>query len=280
MSPDPPRSPSTRRPAAALGGLCLLAALGPAGGCASDGTLSYDSVYSAFVGEEPPPTPTEAVAMAFNRDDPDQRRRGVGWLASAPFGGEAEYLATYRLLVSDPHPAVRAAVAKALGMHGSVEDANLLALMLSDDDPLVRWQAADALRKLHNPSAAPALAARLNPDVEEDDDTRAAAAAALGQYPDRVVLSRLTAALEDRSFAVVNAAHQSLIQLTGHDAGLDPRDWSDWAATNAEPFKNQQPYTYRPYQPKRGWFDSYVTFWNNQNKGPQTPKGMSRAGGE
>lgn len=263
-----------------LGVFGLMSALGVCTGCASDGTISYESVYTAFAGEEPPPTPTEAVAMAFNREDPDQRRRGVGWLASAPFGGEQEYLAIYRLLVSDPHPAVRAAVAKALGTHGQSEDANLLALLLTDADPLVRWQAADALRKLHNPSAAPALAARLNPDLEDDDDTRAAAARALGQYPDRVVLSRLTAALEDRSFAVVNAAHQSLVRLTGHDAGLDPRDWSDWAATNPEPFKNQRPYTYKPYEPTRGWFDRYVTFWNNQTKGPQTPKGLSRAGGE
>lgn len=269
-----------RRTPHLLATLCLLAVLLGQVGCASDGGISYDSVYSAFVGHEPPPTPTKAVAMMFNRDDPDQRRRGVGWLASAPFGGEPEYLEAYRVLVADKDPTVRAAVAKALGMHGTVDDANLLAIMLNDKDPLVRWQAADALRRVHNPAVAEALARRLNADLEEDDDTRTAAALALGQYPDRVVLTQLVAALDDRSFAVVTAAHQSLLRLTGHDAGLDPRVWSDWALTNAEPFKNQRPYTYEPYAPTRGWFDQYVTFWNNQDQQPTPPKGLSQADGQ
>ncbi len=257
--------------------LCLLAALA---GCSSDGGVSYASVYEGIFGDEPPPTPVQAVAMMFDRDDADNRRKGLNWIAASPFGGEAEYLASYRLLADDPDPSVRAAAAHAIGEHGEVADAMLLAVMLGDDDALVRWQAADGLRKLHNPDAVEALLARLDEDIEEDADTRAATAMALGQYADRVVLGRLTGALEDRSFTVVNAAHGSLIQLTGHDAGLDPRAWSDWAATATDPFANQQPYTYKPYQPTRGWIDRNVTFWNNDDKDPQTPRGLSKADGE
>lgn len=246
-------------------------------GCNSDGELTYASVYEGLFGDELPPTPTQAVAMMFNRDDADQRRKGIGWIAASPFGGDEEYLASYRLFVNDPDASVRAAAAQAMGFHGTVDDALLLLVLLKDDDAFVRWQAADALRKIHNPDTVTALVDRLDPEAEEDADTRASAAQALGQYADPVVFARLATALEDRSFTVVVASHRSLVLLTGHDAGLDPRDWSDWSSRTVNPFANQQPYTYAPYQPTRGWFDEYVTFWNNQDKQPETPRGLSRA---
>ncbi len=246
-------------------------------GCTSDGGVTYASFYEGLTGDEPAPTPVEAVAMMFNREDADQRRKGVGWLAASSFGGEPEYVASYRLLAADPNPNVRAAAARALGLHGSPEDAQLLSVLLTDEDPLVRWQAADGLRKIHNPAAVPALLDRLIEDNEEDADTRTAVAQALGQYADRIVFNRLAAALEDRSFAVVNAAHQSLMQLTGHDAGLDPGDWSRWADSTPNPFANQRPYTYQPYKPTRDFLDKYVLFWNNQTPGPKTPTGLSQA---
>ena len=72
----------------------------------SDGGMSYDSVYEGLFGDEPPPSPTQAVAMTFDRDSADQRRKGIGWIAAAPFGGEDEYLASYRLFINDPDPSV------------------------------------------------------------------------------------------------------------------------------------------------------------------------------
>lgn len=237
------------------------------------------SVYDALgdlINSEPPSAIT-AVDMAFNQDNADDRREGIGWLAIAPYGGEEEYLAGYRLFISDPDPGVRAAAAMALGLHGTVADAQLLAMLVNDDDAQVRWVAADALRKVHNPVVIPSLLDRLNPDIEEDTDTRIAAALALGQYPDRIVFSRLVTTLEQNRFSVVNAAYRSLKLLTGHDAGLDPSAWNNWAADKADPFANQQPYTYRAYHPTRGWFDAYVTFWNNQDKGIRTPRGLGDA---
>ena len=246
--------------------------------------MTYENLYEGIFGDEPPPTPTVAVAMMFNREDADQRRAGISWIAASPFGGEEEYLNSYRLFVTDPDPGVRAAAVTALGRHGIVEDAPTLATLLKDEDDLVRWQAADGLRKIHNPAVVPALVERLDPDLEEDADTRATIALALGQYPDRVVFSRLATALEQRDFSVVNAAHQSLRLLTGEDKGLEPQDWAAWFESAADPFANQQAYTYTLYEPDRDWFDRYVTFWNNNDgggpKGPQTPKGLGESNDE
>lgn len=262
-------------------GLALLAVLSLTG-CESLG-LNYDSVYEGVFGDEPPPTPTAAVAMMFNREDADERRKGITWLAASRFGGEEEYVDSYRLFITDPDPGVRAAAATALGRHGSVADAMLLARLLADEDDLVGWQAADGLRKLHNPEAVSALLERLDPDIESDADTRATVALALGQYPDRVVFSRLATALEQPDFNVVNAAYRSLTLLTGTDQGFEPQAWATWLEQTPEPFAKQQPYTYTTYQPNRSWFDQYVTFWNNADsagaKGPQTPRGLNLPSG-
>eukprot|EP00752_Nemacystus_decipiens_P013976 g12412.t1 len=269
-------------PRALMLGLGLLA-VGCLTGCESTG-VTYDNLYEGLFGDEPPPSPTVAVAMMLNDEDADQRRAGITWIAAAPFGGEEAYRNIYRLRVTDPDPGVRAAAATALGRHGLIEDAPTLATMLKDEDDLVGWQAADGLRKLHNPAVVPTLVERLDPEVEEDADTRATIALALGQYPDRVVFSRLAASLEQREFNVVNAAHRSLTLLTGEDLGLEPLAWATWFEQADDPFANQQPYTYTLYEPQRSWFDQYVTFWNNNDgggpKGPQTPRGLGEPADE
>lgn len=255
---------------ALLGSLCLT-------GCFSDWGITYDGIHEGLFGELPEPSEREAVEMAFDRENADRRRMGLAWLGAKDNGGDPEYLAAYRLFAADQDPGVRAAVAKALGRHGEVQDAAVLATLLVDDDGLVRWQAADALRKIHNPDVVPALVERLDPNVEEDADTRAAVAMALGQYPDRLVFTRLLVALNQSSFQVVNASHRSLILLTGHDAGLDPRRWADWSEDTPDLFANQQTYTYGIYDPTRSYWDRYVTFWNNDDSSPQTPRGISAA---
>lgn len=261
-------------------GSCLVLGAGGLVGCESAG-VTYGSFYEGFFGDEPPPSPTTAVAMMFNREDADQRRQGITWIAASPFGGEPEYLDSYRIFVTDPDPGVRAAAATALGRHGLVEDAKLLSRLFTDENDLVRWQAADGLRKLHNPEVVSALIERLDPEIEEDADTRATAALALGQYADRVVFSRLATTLEQSDFNVVSAAHRSLTLLTGVDQGLDPQAWAAWLEQTDAPFANQQPYTYVLYEPNRDWFDQYVTFWNNNDgvvtEGPQTPRGLVQA---
>ncbi|XAM00789.1 HEAT repeat domain-containing protein [Phycisphaeraceae bacterium D3-23] len=227
-----------------------------------------------------PPTPSEAVGMMFDRDDADNRREGMNWLSAAPFGGEDEYVRSYRLFYNDPDPSVRAACAQALGLHGSVEDANLLVVMLGDDNAQVRWNAANGLRMIHHPPAAEALMALTSDEIEPDSDVRQAACDALGQYPEMAVFGALSRALEDRNYAVIAAAKKSLVTLTGHDAGHDPRDWADWSqAQGGSVFANQQVYTFAPYQKPRGWTDT-VRFWRDRDEAqPQQPTGHEVAGG-
>lgn len=268
--PAPARPRLIRLAALALGLACLT-------GCTSDGDLSYGSIYEGFTGERPAPSPTNAVRLMFDRENPDNRRFGVISIANASYGGDEDYLAAYRVLASDPDPGVRAAVAAALGMHGTVGDVVLLINLLRDDDELVRWRAADALRKIHNPDAVPALVERLDPAIEEDPDTRAAAAMALGQYPDRVVLARLIAAMEQPDYQVAEAAHRSLTIITGEDQGSDPTDWADWSAVTPDPFANQRAYSYAPYDAERDWVDIFLSLWTSEDRptGPQTPRGMN-----
>ena len=252
----------------------LLALVGLAVGCKGTGKGEGDGFFDdAFT---MPPSPVDAVAMATDSTDPDNRRQGILWLSAAPFGGEDIYVELYRLFHSDQNPNVRAAAARALGLHGSPEDAALLMLLVEDDNAFTRWQAANGLRMIHNPAAVDPLIRRLDPVVEEDANVRRCAADALGQYPTITVFNSLVVALEDRDYGVVDAARQSLRTLTGHDAGLDPRDWSAWAAENAgRLFEGQQLYTYQPYTRPRYWID-YISFWDElyRDEPPRVPTGL------
>ena len=220
-----------------------------------------------------PPTPSEAARDAFNVYDADKRRRAVALLSASPFGGEAPYVKTYRLLIDDHDATVRAACAKALGMHGSVEDTALIEPLLRDRAAFVRWEAAQALQRIHDPSVANSLMQRVKDD--EDADVRMAAAAALGQYPQPAVFDVLVGALVDRDFGVVSAAHQSLVTLTGRTFGYEPADWLAWANDNrGSLFAGQQQYTYMPYDQPPGLLDK-MQFWREREvPQPQSPAGV------
>ena len=273
--PVPPTRLTGRLAAGPWACLILLSALAlGVGGCKASGSGEGDGFFDeAF---DMPPSPVEAVGMATDTTDADRRRQGILWLSAATFGGEDVYVELYRLFHNDPNPNVRAAAARALGLHGSTEDAALLMLLVEDENAFTRWQAANGLRMIHNIAAVEPLIRRLDPVVEEDPNVRRCAADALGQYPTITVFNSLVVALEDRDYGVVEAARNSLRTLTGHDAGLDPRDWSSWAAANGESlFNNQQPYTYQPYTRPRYWID-YVSFWDEiyRNEGPRVPTGL------
>jgi HEAT repeat protein len=242
-------------------------------------TGSKDStIFSGILEPFTPPTPAQAARDAFNIYDPDTRRRAVQFLAAAPFGGEDAYVRTYRLLIDDADPTVRAACANALGLHGAPEDAALLIPLLSDRVSFVRWEAAQALQRIHNPAAIdPLLRVLRNPD-EEDPDVRMAVATALGQYPTPAVFDALLGVLNDRDFAVVKAASQSLATLTGQDLGYDGYDWIDWAKNHrTDLFAHQQPYTYLPYV-KPPTFIQKMKFWKDRPVAqPQAPAGLEAA---
>jgi hypothetical protein len=215
-------------------------------------------------------TPGEAARDAFNPYDADKRRRAVNLLAEADFGGEPTYIRTYRLLMDDPDPTVRAAAVAALGRHGDVTDVGRIAMFLEQNaagepiEPakLVRWEAAKALQKIHHEDAISALITALAEDP--DADVRMAAADALGQYPQRAVFDALVTALRDDDYAVVQEAEQALVTLTGKDFGDRARDWWDWAEQNAgSVFAERQTYYYREYKAPPGML-ARAAFWSDE----------------
>jgi len=229
---------------------------------------------AALIDKITPPSPREVAANAFDVD-PDLRRDSVAQLSAAPFGGEEPYLRLYRLLITDPDDTVRAACVKALGLHGTPEDVDRIIVRMSDSSPVVRWQAAQALQKIHHPDAIDPLTKALAHD--EDADVRQAAAEALGQYPRRSVFNALVEALEDPQYGVAAAARQALVTLTGYDFGTDTTLWLTYAKENAETiFEHQQQYTWMPFD-KPPTLMERVKFWKRHKKPtPQVPAGYDQ----
>lgn len=243
-------------------------------GCVS-GT-SNESILSSFLDPLTPPTPAEMASDLFNMYDADRRRRAVTMFSASPFGGDESYVKTYRLLLDDVDPTVRGAAAKALGLHGSVDDAILVAGLLREEPVFVRWEATQALQKIHNSKVVAPLARVLKGD--QDSDVRMAAARALGQYPKRPVFDALVGSLLDESFGVIASSRNSLKTLTGQDLGLDPARWLNWAdQQGANLFGDQEPYTFEPYVEPPGVLDK-MQFWKESEEiPPQAPTGLDNA---
>ncbi|MFP4144155.1 MAG: HEAT repeat domain-containing protein [Phycisphaeraceae bacterium] len=242
-------------------------------GCKSD-PASEKNWLGQLVEPLSPPTPGEAARDALNPDDPDRRQRGLARIAASDFGGEEPYVKMYRMLLTDPDPTVRATAARALGMHGSVADAGRIVPLLEDDAGYVRWEAAKALQRIHNPDTVGPLVEAVQND--EDGDVRMAVAEALGQYPRSDVFQALVGALTDTNYGVVQAANRSLATLTGQDLPPRPGAWLDWAeASGSGLFARQKTYTYRPYHEPPGFFKKKLQFWRDfERPAPETPAGL------
>jgi len=253
--------------AGALAGLAAASA-----GCKSD---TEGSLLNEVLNTSQTATPTAAAIDTFDRANADRRRRGLAALAASPFGHVDTYVRLYRNHLTDPDPTVRAAAAKALGMHGDGNDVHLLIPYLKDEDSYVRWQAAEALQRLHHPAAADPLAVVATSD--EDDDVRQAAATALGQYARPGVFDALVKALGDRNYTVASAARVSLETLTGHDAGLDYAAWMQFADEHQEDlFARGKPYTFEPYPGHPSWVQRLnpISSSKIESAEPQRPRGV------
>ncbi len=218
------------------------------------------------------PSAAEAARDAFNMYDPDLRRRSVLRLSNADFGGEEPYLKTYRLLIDDPDPTVRAAAVAALGRWGQAGDVPAIVILLArDESSQVRWESAKALQRIHSDQAVTPLLTALENEVHPD--VRIACANALGQYPSRAVFDSLVAALNDNDYGVVREARKSLHILTGQSFGDDGRDWWAWAEDTADLFAQQKTYYYPQFDGspsilQRITFDKLRT-----TPAPRTPRG-------
>ena len=234
------------------------------------GTSSRQSIFEALA----PTTPGEAARMALDEWNPEERRRGMLLLANAPWGGEEPYVRLYRAAMEDGDAAVRAVAIRALAMHGGGEDVVLIVPDLDHEDELLRWEAARALQRLHDPIAIEPLMARLTRTQERDPLVRSACADALGQYAEPRVVSALVATLDDQDLAVVRAAERSLRFLTGQKLGTDGRNWSVWLVSAADPFAEQRAYEYRAFNRNPKWYEYVNPFDVVPNEARATPAGM------
>ncbi len=252
-----------------LAGVGLLA---PAGvvGCE---TMRQD--FSDFGEGLMPVSPEQASAWMVDPTDPDNRRRGTVLISNSAFGGQDVYVSWYRdSVLQERDPLVKAVAISALGRHGVPDDALRIAVSLADDERFqVRWEAAKALQRLHNPAVVPVLLATLRND-EEESDIRVSAANALGQYPQDRVFQALVAALDSPHLSINEASRQSLRTLTGTDHGLEPEPWLRWYNGVKDPFADQQEYLYPTYH-RRETFLEKLAFWSSRTyEQPAPPAGL------
>jgi hypothetical protein len=225
-----------------------------------------------------PTSPGEAARMMVDPYDPDNRRKGTVLIANSPFGGADAYLAVYReMVINEPDPLARAEAITALGRYGGPDDAVAIAANLGDEWFQVRWAAAKALQRIHNPLAVgPLLGVLLNRD--EQPDIRVAAAVALGQYPQDRVFQGLVGALDAPGLAINASARESLATLTGQAFGLDPKPWLTWYNEADEPFADQQEYLYPTYRREKTFFEK-LAFWTKKAyEQPSPPAGADSSG--
>jgi hypothetical protein len=231
-------------------------------GLSLTGCDTLGSDFAALTESFNPPTPAQAAMWAVDTTNPENQRRGVALLASAPWGGAEPYQKLYRLYIEQPtDPLVKGFAIRALGRHGDASDAKLVADQLGSGYKLVRLEAARALQRLHDPAVADVMWKKLIDQVEEAE-IRTELAIGLGQYPSDAVFQALVAAVDHRELAVNDAALDSLQTMTGQDFGFSQNAWLDWRksvdATTA--FRSDERFLYPTFRRDKGFFD-YVMFW-------------------
>ncbi len=222
----------------------------------------------------PQTSPAEAAAMATDPYSAENRYRGTILLSNADFGGQGVYLELYLDGMDDPDPGVRSAAVRALGRHGDPEHVGLMIDALTDKSKIVRVEAARALQRVHSPDAVMPLIRAINRDNESEADVRAAAADALGQYRQNIVVQALISALRDPRLVVNNRVQHSLLVLTGQNFGLDRRAWIDWYNSTEDVFAGAQPYTYPVFNRKKRLVEYLPMIPPPPNETSSTPVGM------
>ncbi len=233
-------------------------------------TQDLNSLGSAIM----PVSPEQAARWMVDPNDPDNRRKGTVLISNSPFGGAEAYVTWYRDRIAvEANALVRAALVTALGRWGEPSDAPVIAARLADDNLYVRWEAAKALQRIHNPAVVPDLLRVMRND-DEDTDVRTAAAVALGQYPQDRVFQVLVAALDAPQLSINEAARKSLGTLTGESLGLDPEAWLAWYNGAAAPFAGQQEYLFPTYQRDETLLEK-LAFWSKKSyEQPAPPAGL------
>lgn len=207
------------------------------------------------------PTERDAVAWANDEFNADKRARGTAMLAYSKNGDDPKYVNyLYVKHLTDADSNVRATAAFALALHGTPDQAPMVAPLLKDSDRYVRRNAAIALQRLHNPAAIDKLMEATDPKNEPEPNVRAEAADALGQYAEPKVLQKLVAALDDVNLIVNKAAYTSLNTLTGQSLPPERKDWTNWLKEAGDrAFDDRRAYMYPTFSRERFWSE-YLPF--------------------
>ncbi len=258
--------------------IALALALAPLAGCGlvDDMGFQYNPEAKGIFSLISRPSPAQATAWALDKENADRRYQGTLLLANAPFAGEDVYLKLFEDNLRDDDAAVRSAAARALAHHGRPDHVPLLIEALQDEQELVRMEAARALQRIHSTLAVRPLINRLDAEIEESSDVRAACASALGQYAERRVLSSLIASLRDQSLAVNHSAEESLRFLTGQSFGFDQREWIEFIDEAQDPFVGQLAYQYPHFERDRRWIEYVPLVPQAPNEPASQPVGMPR----
>ena len=222
-----------------------------------------------------PPDPGDAVELALDEYDADRRYRGTALLANAPFGGETPSLELFRDAANDPDSGVRQVGIRALGIHGEPSDAAVIIERLTDEEWLVRMEAARALQRIHNEQAVVPLMERTTIQNEMNAQVRAEAVHALGQYREPRVLQTLVRALNDPSLAVNHNALTALEILTGQNLGYEPAAWLAWFDETDDPFAAGRIYTYPGFERDKLWYEWLPFLGSPPNEAESVPVGLS-----
>jgi HEAT repeat protein len=172
----------------------------------------------------------------------DVIKRLQSWLdqliptASVESTGRGELLAQ----LTSPESSVRWRAATALGSSDpGVEGVDALATVLSDPDPIFRWEAAATLARIGSPAARSALLAAATGD---DPISQAVAVDGLGQLPpDAEIMAALQVALKSRRSPVRQSAAEALAHVAARSAPRQVAKDAQSAPTTDKPSSEPLP---------------------------------------
>lgn len=157
-------------------------------------------------------------------EDPDKRAEAITYYSNQDWGRRGAYVDFYATAAQRDRAAiVRSTAVRALGRVGDPKYVPVMAGLLADPVAAVRWDAAVALDCVWGPAAVAPLQKVALEDANVN--ARVAAIRALRHYRDVKVLETLVRCLADSVFGVAYEAHNSLVEITGQDAGFDVDNW-------------------------------------------------------
>jgi len=196
---------------------------------------AWDSAWRTMSGWVTGNTPLHAVKMMEDQSSPDNRRKGIYALVERDFGQREPYTKRYRQIAqSDTDFTVRAAAIRALNWSRDTEAVPVFIAALSDQNDLVRWEAAKALSNIPSPTALEPLTRALG-NATESKNVRIAAAKALRHYHNLASARALVNTLEGKDFGVAWQARHSLVEITGKDLRYDERAWLAYFTSSQKP---------------------------------------------